>query len=121
MAGEKTHQSELERLETLQEKGRLGGGQKAIDRRHEAGKLTARERLNLLFDPDSFNEMNELAESQSIYFGMQEKKVPEMAWSSVTVLLMGEWSLPMPRMRQFSEVRWVSYTGKKYAGSWKRP
>jgi acetyl-CoA carboxylase carboxyltransferase component len=76
MREEKTHQSELARLKALQEKARLGGGQKAIDRRHEAGKLTARERIDLLFDPDSFVEMCDLAESQSRDFGMQEKKVP---------------------------------------------
>ena len=72
----KTHRSELERLEGLQKKARLGGGPKAIEKRHAQGKLTARERLELLFDPGSFVEMNDLAETQSRDFGMQEKKVP---------------------------------------------
>ncbi|MBW2409508.1 MAG: methylmalonyl-CoA carboxyltransferase, partial [Deltaproteobacteria bacterium] len=54
----------------------MGGGQKAIDRHHDRGKLTARERLDLLFDPGSFVEVNKLAESQAVEFGMQEKKVP---------------------------------------------
>jgi acetyl-CoA carboxylase carboxyltransferase component len=47
----KTHQSELERLEALEKRAETGGGQKAIERHHERGKLTARERLSLLFDP----------------------------------------------------------------------
>jgi acetyl-CoA carboxylase carboxyltransferase component len=72
----KTHQSELERLTALELQAELGGGQKAVDRHHERGKLMARERLNLLFDPGSFTEVNKLAESQATDFGMQEKKVP---------------------------------------------
>ena len=76
MTKSKTHQSELERLASLEQQAESGGGQKAVDRQHARGKLTARERLNLLFDPDTFVEVNKLAESQSVDFGMQEKKVP---------------------------------------------
>jgi len=76
MAEEKTHQSERERLVALAERARAGGGQQAIDRQHERGKLTARERIDLLLDKGSFVEMNMLAESQSVDFGMQKKKVP---------------------------------------------
>jgi acetyl-CoA carboxylase carboxyltransferase component len=76
MAEDKIHQTEIERLEALAEKARVGGGQKAVDRHHERGKLTARERIGLLLDEGSFVEMNMLAESQSVDFGMQEKKVP---------------------------------------------
>jgi len=72
----KTHQSELERLEALEKRAESGGGQQAIERHHQRGKLTARERLALLFDAGSFVELNKLAESQSVDFGMQEKKVP---------------------------------------------
>jgi acetyl-CoA carboxylase carboxyltransferase component len=54
----------------------MGGGPKAIERHHKKGKLTARERLDLLFDGGSFVEVNKLAESQSVDFGMQDKKVP---------------------------------------------
>ncbi|MGD8670730.1 MAG: carboxyl transferase domain-containing protein, partial [Desulfobacterales bacterium] len=76
MTKAKTHQSELERLATLEQQAEMGGGQKAIDRQHDRGKLTARERLDLLYDLGSFVEVNKLAESQSMDFGMQEKKVP---------------------------------------------
>ena len=75
MTKAKTHQSELERLATLEQQAEMGGGQKAVDRHHERGKLTARERLDLLFDPGSFVEVNKLAESQSIAFGREEKHV----------------------------------------------
>jgi acetyl-CoA carboxylase carboxyltransferase component len=76
MSDNKTHRSELERLAALEKRAEMGGGQKAIDRHHKRGKLTARKRLTLLFDSDSFVEVNKLAESQSVDFGMQEKKVP---------------------------------------------
>ncbi|MCU0562996.1 MAG: acyl-CoA carboxylase subunit beta [Desulfobacterales bacterium] len=76
MTTPKTHQSELARLSALQERAASGGGQPAIERHRQRGKLTARERLALLFDPGSFIEINQLAESQAADFGMQEKKVP---------------------------------------------
>ncbi len=76
MTQNKTHQSEFERLEALERRAETGGGPKAIERHHQRGKLTARERLALLFDSGSFVEVNKLAESQSVDFGMQEKKVP---------------------------------------------
>jgi acetyl-CoA carboxylase carboxyltransferase component len=72
----KTHQKELERLKSLQHRASMGGGEKAIDSRHSKGKLTARERLDLLFDPGSFVELNDLAESQCMDFGMDKRKVP---------------------------------------------
>jgi len=76
MTQNKTHQSETERLDALENRAEMGGGPAAIERHHQRGKLTARERLALLFDPGSFVEVNKLAESQSVDFGMQEKKVP---------------------------------------------
>jgi len=76
MAASKTHLSELERLSSLEKRAELGGGPQALDRHRQRGKLTARERLDLLFDSRSFVEINRLAESQAVDFGMQEKKVP---------------------------------------------
>jgi len=76
MTKSKTHQTELQRLEALENKAEMGGGPKAVERHLKRGKLTARARLNLLFDPDSFVEINKLAQSQSVDFGMQEKRVP---------------------------------------------
>jgi acetyl-CoA carboxylase carboxyltransferase component len=76
MSGEITHHTEMERLAALKKRAEMGGGQQSIDKRHSQGKLTARERIDRLFDPDTFVEMNQLAESQAVDFGMQEKKVP---------------------------------------------
>ncbi|MFA5906206.1 MAG: carboxyl transferase domain-containing protein, partial [Desulfobacula sp.] len=71
----KTHEKELERLRSLQTKASMGGGEKALARHRSTGKLTARERLDLLFDPGSFVELNDLAESQCVDFGMEKRKV----------------------------------------------
>ena len=76
MTTAKTHHGELERLSSLEQRAEQGGGPEAIARHHQRGKLTARERLDLLFDPRSFVEINQLAESQAVDFGMQAKKVP---------------------------------------------
>ncbi|MCP4623890.1 MAG: acyl-CoA carboxylase subunit beta [bacterium] len=76
MTQDKTHQNAKERLDSLTNRAEMGGGPQAIERHHNRGKLTARERLDLLFDAGSFVEVNQLAESQSVDFGMQEKKVP---------------------------------------------
>ena len=47
----------IQRYLDIQEKNKLGGGQKHIDRQHQRGKLTARERIDLLVDPGSFDEL----------------------------------------------------------------
>ncbi len=54
----------------------LEGDPKAIAKQHDEGKLTARERLNKLFDPGTFVEEFMLAETQCADFGMAERKLP---------------------------------------------
>ncbi|MFD0987107.1 acyl-CoA carboxylase subunit beta [Methyloligella solikamskensis] len=66
----------LEELEIRREKARAGGGQKRIDAQHNRGKLTARERLELLLDDGSFEEFDMYVEHRCTDFGMQETKVP---------------------------------------------
>ncbi len=53
-----TNSERLERLEAMRAEARLGGGADRIERQHAAGKLTARERLDLLLDPESFVELD---------------------------------------------------------------
>jgi len=52
----------------------LGGGEAAIDKQHQGGKLTARERILLLLDENSFEETDLFVEHRSTRFGMDEKK-----------------------------------------------
>ena len=65
--------TELERKRDL---ARLGGGQNRVDRQHERGKLTARERIEVLLDPDSFEELDMFVEHRCGHFGMEKKQIP---------------------------------------------
>ena len=55
---------------------RLGGGQKRIDAQHAKGKLTARERLDVLLDPGSFEEYDMFVTHRAVDFGMAETIIP---------------------------------------------
>jgi len=63
-------------LEEKRQAARLGGGPKRIDQQHEKGKLTARERIEALLDPDSFEEYGMFVENRSNDFGMHANKIP---------------------------------------------
>ena len=67
----------IRQLEKKRELARLGGGQKRIDSQHAKGKLTARERIELLLDPDSFEEWDMFKEHRCVDFGMDKaEKTP---------------------------------------------
>ena len=66
----------LEQLEQKREAARMGGGQARIDAQHKKGRLTARERVDLLLDPGSFEEIDMYVEHNCIDFGMAEQVVP---------------------------------------------
>jgi propionyl-CoA carboxylase beta chain len=66
----------LRRLEEKRKAARAGGGARRIEAQHAKGKLTARERLELLFDPASFEEWDMFVEHRSSDFGMAEQKIP---------------------------------------------
>lgn len=66
-----------EKLNILQNKideAKKGGGEKRIEAQHKKGKLTAKERLELLFDKDSFQEMGMLVQHRSVNFGLDKQK-----------------------------------------------
>ena len=66
----------LAQLEAKRDLARMGGGQKRIDTQHSKGKLTARERIHLLLDENSFEEWDMFVEHRCHDFGMEEAKVP---------------------------------------------
>ena len=66
----------LERLNDERSKALLGGGQDRIDRQHARGSLTARERLELLFDDGTFHEVDQLKAHRCTEFGMDRKEFP---------------------------------------------
>jgi propionyl-CoA carboxylase beta chain len=63
-------------LADLERRAELGGGQDRLDRHRAAGKLTARERIELLFDPGTFEEVDKLVLHRCRDFGMDENVVP---------------------------------------------
>jgi propionyl-CoA carboxylase beta chain len=65
----------LEQLEARRAEARLGGGQRRIDAQHAKGKLTARERLDVLLDEGSFEEYDMYVTHRAVDFGMAEQKV----------------------------------------------
>ena len=69
-------EKELEELERRKRESELGGGEARIERQHKEGKLTARERVALLFDPGSFQELDQLVVHRNTDFGMEKQRVP---------------------------------------------
>src|ERR1700736_513879 len=63
-------------LADLERRAELGGGEERLKRHHAAGKLTARERIELLFDPGTFEEVDKLVTHRCRDFGMQDQIVP---------------------------------------------
>src|SRR5919201_368627 len=63
-------------LEDLERRAELGGGVERQKRQHQAGKLTARERIDLLFDPGTFEEVDKLVTHRCRDFGMEDQAVP---------------------------------------------
>jgi propionyl-CoA carboxylase beta chain len=66
----------LRRLEEMRGAARAGGGKRRVDTQHAKGKLTARERIEVLLDPDSFEEWDMFVEHRAQDFGIGEQKVP---------------------------------------------
>ncbi|GJD59409.1 acyl-CoA carboxylase subunit beta [Methylobacterium dankookense] len=66
----------LEKLEQRRSQARLGGGEKRVEAQHKRGKLTARERIELLLDHGSFEEFDMFVQHRSTDFGMESQKVP---------------------------------------------
>ena len=64
----------IQELIELRAKARLGGGEKAIDKQHERGKYTARERIAMLLDEGSFEEMDMFVTHRCHNFGMEKKQ-----------------------------------------------
>ncbi|UCD63718.1 MAG: acyl-CoA carboxylase subunit beta [Candidatus Zixiibacteriota bacterium] len=68
-------EEKLNRLEKMRSEAKLGGGQKRIDAQHKKGKLTARERIELLVDPNSFEEFDMFVTHRTTGFGLEEQRI----------------------------------------------
>jgi len=69
-------QGSFEKLKELRKQSKMGGGEKRIEAQHAKGKLTARERIDLLLDEGSFQEINGLMVNRHTDFGMDKEKYP---------------------------------------------
>ena len=69
----------MDRLEKMRERyaeARKGGGAERVAKQHETGKLTARERIDALLDPGSFQELDALVVHRNVNFGMEKQRIP---------------------------------------------
>ena len=64
----------IKKLIEKREQARLGGGEKAIEKQHDRGKYTARERINMLLDEGSFEEFDMFKLHRCTNFGMEKKQ-----------------------------------------------
>jgi len=71
-----SYEEKLKKIKKLKEQARKGGGEERIERQHEKGKLTARERLDLLLDQGSFQELDPFVEHDCREMGMDENSFP---------------------------------------------
>jgi acetyl-CoA carboxylase carboxyltransferase component len=72
----KTSQSKLDRLRQRQAEAEAGGGPARVEKQHEAGKLTARERIEFLLDDGTFEEFDKLVVHRSQDFGLEKQLFP---------------------------------------------
>src|SRR5262245_20845788 len=71
-----TSQDRLQRLIEMNRAAELGGGKERLDRQKTEGKLTARERIDLLLDKESFQEIDKFVKHRCLDFGMHEQQYP---------------------------------------------
>ena len=69
------HDDRIEQLKKLKEEAKLGGGQKRIEAQHAKGKMTARERIDLLLDEGSFHELDVFVTHRATEFGIDKQKI----------------------------------------------
>ncbi|MDU0478912.1 acyl-CoA carboxylase subunit beta [Staphylococcus chromogenes] len=73
---EPTMQERLEQLAEAKRRVALGGGEEKLEKQHERGKLTARERVDLLLDEGTFHETGMFAKHRTVHFGMDKAEAP---------------------------------------------
>src|SRR5215210_5175767 len=105
--GEDTTAGKLEGLGRLREAAAHPAPEQAVRRQRERGKLTARERIELLLDPGTFVELDRYRVHRSHNFGLEENKPRATASSPATGRSPGGRSASSRRTSRFSAVLWV--------------
>ena len=105
----------IEQLEYKRAAARLGGGEKRIAAQHAKGKLTARERLELLLDQGTFEEWDMFVEHRCTDFGMADHKVPGDGVVTGYGMINAAWSLSSARTSPSSAARCLKPMPRKSA------
>lgn len=107
-------QERLEQLKQLREQIHAGGGPKRIEKQHEAGKRTARERIEMFFDPGTFVEINTFAGDPDI----SNLKNPGEGVVTGYGKVDGVRCTSLPRTLQWREVPWGAFMPPRSATCW---
>lgn len=88
----------IKELIAKREQARLGGGEKAIEKQHARGKYTARERIDMLLDEGSFEEVDMFKLHRCTNFGMERNSILEMALLPEAEQLTADWYIFLHRI-----------------------
>lgn len=92
-------------FEELDKKASLGGGVAKIEKQHAAGRMTARERIDMLLDKGTFCETDKFVNHRCTRFGMEKKQIPGDGVVCGYGKSTADWCLSMPTTSPFTEVR----------------
>ncbi len=108
-------------LEKLRAEALLGGGKERIDSQHQKGKLTARERIQLLLDEGSFEEIGTFVLHRSRDFGMEEQQFLGDGVVTGYGTVNGRLVYVFSQDLQYLAAHFPKHMPKKYARSWTLP
>jgi acetyl-CoA carboxylase carboxyltransferase component len=115
---EKSKNPKIQELRDKKVQSRQGGGLDRIQKQHKKGRLTARERLDLLLDKGSFQEVDAFVEHRTTDFGMDQNKIMgdsvTTGWGTIENRLV----YVFHRILLYSGAALVKFMLKKYARSW---
>jgi propionyl-CoA carboxylase beta chain len=111
----------IQQLEAKRELARLGGGQKRIQAQHAKGKLTARERIELLLDAGSFEEWDMFVEHRCTDFGMADQTVPGDGVVTGYGMINGRLVFVFSQDFTVLGALYPKLMPKRFARSWTRP
>lgn len=100
-------EDKIRKLKEMKEQSKLGGGKDRIEKQHESGKLTARERLEALLDTGTFVEIDPYVRHQSTNFGAEKNR--PLGDAVVNRLGKNEWQTGLrllPRLHGVRRIPW---------------
>ena len=106
-------EEKLTRLEEMKRKSEVGGGEERLKSQHAKGKLSARERLDLLMDEGSFVEMDRFVTHRSTEFNLANNKILGDGVVTGYGTVNGRWSTSSHRISQCSAARFRRLTPKR--------